>query len=1238
MAFTQDLFTSYRSYNDGNTRIGEKNRIWYDSNTNTLRISDGTTPGGIIITGGGGSGGISLTNLSVGANGAATGGGHLAYNNSTGVFTFSPAELSSYATTTYVTNLLDNYNDLGNLSINGAHLQTISGSVNGADIVLNPNGGSIQVPSLKVSTFGQFLSTTIYVEAYITTYQLVNVISYSETTPLAIGTYGNSNGVAAPWTVLQLTPHTSGTSVSAIELNDVVSGMGIIPSTVVSRGVGGPGGGDTTTWDSYVIVNLDLNGLGQILPIPGAIIDLTRPLQKAGFDINTANNTDIFLNSQGTGDVIVKTNILPLITNMSNLGSPNQRWRELYLGPGTLYVLDETLGKDIAIGARDGNLYIQNANGLVVGNWMLRDNFIHLASPTDNAYIGLTADTGSLNINRPLNVVSGITGKTTFSATRDGLVKILSPSTILTTQSALSIIGSSDGSSQLRNFNGTLLHLTAQDDTPARVSIDAFGFGMYPVIAGRQAGGTSSTPTTTQSGDTLLRLTGQGYGITGYRGTIGRINIAASQTFTDIAAGTHIIFQTTPLNTTTIQSVSAIVDSTGLSLVGNSTGGITFNNNDRLTYFPTPVGNNGTVLASNGTTMSWQAAATFLGAVVYKGAWNAFTNTPVLSATLPTGLSSGWEYSIEATGTRDIGSGSTTYDIGGFVIYNGSDWEYIPPVSGVVSIQFDSGSSQTGVVQVHSSDIINTLDSGSIANIKLANSAVTVTAGTGLGGGGSISLGSSVALNNTGVISITSNSGLSTNVNATGNVTITNTGVLSVANGGHITATTLAGVVTLGSDATTNTTNNTLVLRNNEGGIDANDFTALLDVLIPTNHGPFNYGVLSYSDTSIMADFSYNTNNYNQIILQNRNSGNLASTNYLVSNDQGSTYYYYGEFGMNSSGFTGSGSINLPNAVYVTSISSDLVLSGINMHFVTNSSTSDALLIDSTGIATFTNTIHGSVNGTSGTTLSLSNHTTSDLTEGTNLYFTQAQARNSISVAGNLSYNTTTGVISYTTPTTDGITEGSTHLYFTPARAIASLSAGTGISYNNTTGVISSTITQYTDTMARSTLSSGTGISYNNITGVITSTITQYSDTMTRSAIGVSGSLSYNNSTGVISYTTPTYSVTTASASGGGSLSLSGTTFTFTPYLLPTASTNILGGVKVDGSTITITDGVISSSGTGAVIFKGTWNANTNVTSPGSYSIGDSLPTGVQAGWEYLVSTTGTRDIGNSIKHIPLAI
>ena len=50
----------------------------------------------------------------------------------------------------------------------------------------------------------------------------------------------------------------------------------------------------------------------------------------------------------------------------------------------------------------------------------------------------------------------------------------------------------------------------------------------------------------------------------------------------------------------------------------------------------------------------------------------------------------------------------------------------------------------------------------------------------------------------------------------------------------------------------------------------------------------------------------------------------------------------------------------------------------------------------------------------------------------------------------------------------------------------------------------------------------------------------------------------------------------------------------------------------------------IPSSISGAVVFKGSWDANAN-----SPTLSNSLPAGLQAGWEYVVTTGATRDIGD---------
>ena len=88
---------------------------------------------------------------------------------------------------------------------------------------------------------------------------------------------------------------------------------------------------------------------------------------------------------------------------------------------------------------------------------------------------------------------------------------------------------------------------------------------------------------------------------------------------------------------------------------------------------------------------------------------------------------------------------------------------------------------------------------GTVGNSQLANNSVTVTAGTGLSGGGTVALGGSTTLNNAGV--------------------------LSVAGNADITASTLNGVVTLGDTATDTDTASTIVKRDGSGNFSAGTIT-----------------------------------------------------------------------------------------------------------------------------------------------------------------------------------------------------------------------------------------------------------------------------------------------------------------------------------------------------------------------------------------------------------------------------
>ena len=131
-----------------------------------------------------------------------------------------------------------------------------------------------------------------------------------------------------------------------------------------------------------------------------------------------------------------------------------------------------------------------------------------------------------------------------------------------------------------------------------------------------------------------------------------------------------------------------------------------------------------------------------------------------------------------------------------------------------------------------------------------------------------------------------------------------------------------------------------------------------------------------------------------------------------------------------------------------------------------------------------------------------------------------------------------------TADNTDEITEGSTNLYFTNARARGAVSVtdsgGDGsLAYNSSTGVFTFTGPSAADVRAH--FSASTGISITN--GAISSTITQYTDALARGAISVTdsggdGSLSYNNSTGVLTFTGPSASDVRAHFSAGTGITI----------------------------------------------------------------------------------------------------
>ena len=189
------------------------------------------------------------------------------------------------------------------------------------------------------------------------------------------------------------------------------------------------------------------------------------------------------------------------------------------------------------------------------------------------------------------------------------------------------------------------------------------------------------------------------------------------------------------------------------------------------------------------------------------------------------------------------------------------------------------------------------------------------------------------------------------------------TGTVSVANGGTGLTSLTAGYIPYG--------NGTSAYSSSSG------FTFVSNVLTTPV-------LLTTSTTSTTPNLTFNASNsgfssgasvsgsYLQAVLQNKSGTAGASTNYVLSNDLGTDSTYYGEFGMNSSVYTGAGvpsdfySIN--NGIYFSGHDGDITVgsgNGKNLYFAWGSSGQYAHVINVSGaIGLNTNLAAGTGSGT----------------------------------------------------------------------------------------------------------------------------------------------------------------------------------------------------------------------------------------------------------------------------------
>lgn len=374
--------------------------------------------------------------------------------------------------------------------------------------------------------------------------------------------------------------------------------------------------------------------------------------------------------------------------------------------------------------------------------------------------------------------------------------------------------------------------------TPLSIGNLAYLTGVTPTSLGAVAtttascSGTASCSAFTVIGSSPVTITGTGgtvtsvtatYPILSTGGTAPIISTAFGTTTNNgiaqgnLYVGTGGIFQSSA--TGTVTNGTGISVTSGQSVIGSgltitNTGVTSLGNGTGTTCTGTAPGTCNVNTTQNITTLS------------NLGTGTVNVNAGVLYNTATSTITAGSGIAYTGTMGSEIGGVSGTLSVSGLTTSNftsanvsqfTNDAGYLTSSTGVTSVKQTYGTAQSGALTFATTSAsfngltvadaitnstgtftITPLWSGTLNNAGLTNSSVTVNTGTGLSGGGAVSLGgTALSLANTGVISNSCSSGIS--CSGTNPSAFTNTGVTSIVAGTNITVSGATGAVTINS-------------------------------------------------------------------------------------------------------------------------------------------------------------------------------------------------------------------------------------------------------------------------------------------------------------------------------------------------------------------------------------------------------------------------------------------------------
>ncbi len=134
---------------------------------------------------------------------------------------------------------------------------------------------------------------------------------------------------------------------------------------------------------------------------------------------------------------------------------------------------------------------------------------------------------------------------------------ILANSNFTATQAAITIKATAN--TAIPSNDGYMLHISGKQNVASRIVFDSYSANgaAYGLVAGRTARGNVDYPSAVQTGDVLMRVSGNGYGATEFLPTgVARIDIIAAENYTNSARGSQIKFYNIENGTNTLVNIA----------------------------------------------------------------------------------------------------------------------------------------------------------------------------------------------------------------------------------------------------------------------------------------------------------------------------------------------------------------------------------------------------------------------------------------------------------------------------------------------------------------------------------------------------------------------------------------------------------------------------------------------------------------------------------------------------------